>query len=117
MSKGFGTQINADEAFSNWFLQQYRRASTTSLSDSLLGDSTEPIDLRVKMAREMPGCYWLAQVWPKAPNKKTILNVFQRGRLHSLFDLNELILRGPDGDDIRRWARDHADPAYDCACC
>lgn len=116
MSKGFGTQVNPEKEFSDWFFRHYRRLHTTSLSDSFSGEAVG-VDVKLKVARQMPGCYWLAQQWPRVPNKKTILNVYQRGKLSTLADLNDLILRSPDADDIRQWARDHADPAFACACC
>jgi len=117
MSKGFSTRVDPEKEFSDWFFKHYRRLQMASLSDDLLTGPQNPLEINLRIAREMPGCYWLAQVWPKVPNKKTLLTVYGRGRLQTLADLDALILRGPDGEDIRRWARDHADPAVACACC
>ncbi|AGY59424.1 hypothetical protein [Gloeobacter kilaueensis] len=117
MSKGFAAPVNPEKEFSNWFFREYRRLSLTALSDDLLGEPPSPVENRMRIARELPGCYWLAQQWPRVPNRSTIVKLFGRGRLESLNDLNELILRSPDGDEIRQWSRDHADPAFACACC
>ncbi len=116
MTKGFSVQTNPEKEFSTWFFREYRRLTLSALSDSLLG-TPSPVDVRMRTARELPGCYWLSQQWPRVPNKSTILKVYQRGKIDSLEALNELIMRSPDSDEIRDWARDHADPAYACACC
>ncbi|BAC88480.1 MULTISPECIES: hypothetical protein [Gloeobacter] len=117
MSKGFSAPPNPEKEFSTWFFREYRRLSLSTLNDSLLGEAPSPVEARMKIARELPGCYWLAQQWPRVPNKNTILKLHARGKFESLSDINAFVLRSPEGDEIRRWARDHADPAFACSCC
>lgn len=111
------TSTCLEEEFHHWFQRHYGRLNRSVLSDSLLDTPSKPVDLRAKLAREWAGCYWLAQHWPNVPNRKLLLSAYERDRLHTLKDLNDLILRSADGDEIRSWARDHADPAFLCDCC
>ncbi|MBC7879753.1 MAG: hypothetical protein H7Y37_00315 [Anaerolineae bacterium] len=111
------TSTCLEEEFHEWFQRLYGRLNRAVLSDSLLDTPSKPVDLRAKLAREWAGCYWLAQHWPNVPNRKLLLSAYERDRLHTLKDLNDLILRSTDGDEIRSWARDHADPAFLCDCC